>query len=169
VLVVGDGTIALLAVLLVALWSPAEIAVAGRRPEQEGLARELGASSFSTDSPEGPFDVAIEAAGSVDAVAAALRALRRGGQALTLGLPPTTSTLELPGDLLVNNDLTLAGSFGYTSGSWSRVVGLLDAGRLSPGRLVTHVFPLDDFERAFAELSSPTGARGKVMLEVAGG
>ena len=88
---------------------------------------------------------------------------------LALGLPPTGSTLELPGDLLVNNDLTLAGSFGYTSAAWARVVELLNAGRLRPARLITHRFPLDDFDPAFDELAEPSGARGKVMLEVAGG
>lgn len=169
VLVAGDGTIALLAILLASLWSPGEIAVAGRRAEQEALALELGATSFSTEAPGGGFDVAIEAAGAVDAVAVALRALRRGGQALALGLPPTTSTLTLPGDLLVNNDLTLAGSFGYTSAAWARVVELLNAGRLQTGSLVTHVFPLDDYGSAFDELARPIGARGKVMLEVSGG
>jgi 2-desacetyl-2-hydroxyethyl bacteriochlorophyllide A dehydrogenase len=169
VLVVGDGTIALLAVLLTSLWSPAEIAVVGRRAAQAPLARELGAGSFSTDGPDGGFDVAIEAAGAVDAVATALQSLRRGGQALTLGLPPTTTTLALPGDLLVNNDLTLAGSFGYTSAAWARVVELLNSGKLRPGRLITHVFPLEDYRLALAELSAPNGARGKVMLEVSGG
>lgn len=169
VLVIGDGTIALLAVLLVSLWSPGEIAVVGRREDQAHLALELGASSFSTGEPKGPFDVTIEAAGDVSALAAALHAARRGGQVLALGLPPTTSTLELPGDLLVNNDLTLSGSFGYTSAAWSRVVALLNARRLRPGHLVTHVFALDDYEAAFETLASAPGPRGKVMLEVAGG
>ena len=169
VLVVGDGTIALLAVLLVSLWSPGEVAVVGRRGEQEPLALEVGATSFATDEPAGAFDVAIEAAGAPEALATALQALRRGGQALALGLPPTSSTLTLPGDLLVNNDLTLAGSFGYTTAAWSRVVELLNAGRLRPGSLITHVFPLDDYGAAFGELARPSGARGKVMLEVGGG
>lgn len=167
--VVGDGTIALLAVLLLSLWSPGEVAVFGRRDEQETLALELGATSFSTGDPTGAFDLAVEAAGAPGALAAAVRATRRGGQVLALGLPPTSSTLSLPGDLLVNNDLTLAGSFGYTSAAWSRVVDLLGTGRIAPGRLVTHVFPLDEFEAAFAELAGPEGARGKVMLEVSGG
>ena len=169
VLVVGDGTIALLAVLLVSLWSPREIAVVGRRAEQEALARELGATSFTTGEPEGAFDVAIEAAGAPDALAATLRAVRRGAQVLALGLPPTSSTLTLPGDLLVNNDLTLAGSFGYTSAAWARVVELLNAGRLRPRGLITHVFSLDDYRSAFDELVRPSGPRGKVMLEVSGG
>jgi threonine dehydrogenase-like Zn-dependent dehydrogenase len=169
VLVVGDGTIALLAVLLVSLWSPAEVAVVGRRREQEPLALEAGATSFATGEPVGAFDVAIEAAGAPEALASALRALRRGGQALALGVPPTSSTLMLPGDLLVNNDLTVAGSFGYTSAAWSHVVELLNEGRLLPGRLITHVFRLDDYGSAFGELARPSGARGKVMLEVGGG
>lgn len=169
VLVVGDGTIALLAVLLASLWSPRDLVVLGRRPEQKSLALQLGATRFSTGEPQGAFDVAIEAAGAPEALVTALKALRRGGQALTLGLPPTSSTLTLPGDLLVNNDLTLVGSFGYTSAAWSRVVELLNAGELRPGALITHVFALDDYESAFDELARPSGTRGKVMLEVSGG
>lgn len=169
VLVVGDGTIALLAVNLARLWSPAELVVAGLRTVQEPLARALGATGFVVGEAPGGFDLAIEAAGAPEAVAAAARALRRGGTALLLGLPPAGSMLELPGDLLVNNDLTLAGSFGYTSAGWARVVELLDSGRYRPGRLVTHTFGLDDFERAFAELAEPSGVRGKIVLELAGG
>jgi threonine dehydrogenase-like Zn-dependent dehydrogenase len=169
-LVVGDGTIALLSVLLARLWSPAELVVAGRRAEQEALALELGATEFTTgDPPQGAFDLTIEAAGATEAVTTAVGALTRGGTALLLGLAPTGSVLELPADLLVNNDLTLAASFSYTAAAWSRVVALLNAGRLRPGRLVTHTFGLDDYEHAFAELAAPSGRRGKVMLEVAGG
>jgi threonine dehydrogenase-like Zn-dependent dehydrogenase len=169
VLVVGDGTIALLAVLLAGLWPPAELVVAGRRAEQEELARDLGATGFTLGAPPSGFDLAIEAAGSTDAVTAALGAVRRGGTVLQLGLPPAGSTLALPGDLLVNNDLSLVGSFGYTSIAWSRVVDLLNEGTFRPGRIVTHTYGLDEFERAFAELAQPTKRRGKILLEVAGG
>ena len=170
VLVVGDGTIALLAVLLLAeLSQPTELVVAGRRAEQEELARELGATGFTVDAPPSGFDLAIEAAGETDAVLTAIGAVRRGGAVLQLGLPPAGSMLQLPGDLLLNNDLTLAASFGYTSAAWARVVALLNAGTFRPGRLVTHTFGLDEFEQAFAELAEPTGRRGKIVLEVAGG
>ena len=169
VLVVGDGTIALLSVLLASLWSPVELVVAGRRAEQEELARELGATGFGVGSPPAGFDLAIEAAGATEAALAAVRSLRRGGTALLLGLAPAGSTLALPADAIVNNDLSLVASFGYTSGAWTRVVALLNGGRYRPGRLVTHRFGLDDFAQAFAELAAPAGRRGKVMLEVAGG
>jgi threonine dehydrogenase-like Zn-dependent dehydrogenase len=169
VVVVGDGTIALLAVLLVGLWSPTELVVAGRRAEQEELTRELGATGFTLGPPPAGFDLAVEAAGTTDAIVAALGAARRGGTVLQLGLPPAGSTLQLPGDLLLNNDMTLAASFGYTSAAWSRVVALLNAGTFRPGRIVTHTYALDEFEHAFAELAEPTERRGKIMLEVTRG
>jgi DNA-binding CsgD family transcriptional regulator len=44
VLVIGDGTIALLAVYLLRLWSPAEIVLLGRREAQAELAAQAGAA-----------------------------------------------------------------------------------------------------------------------------
>jgi 2-desacetyl-2-hydroxyethyl bacteriochlorophyllide A dehydrogenase len=168
VLVVGDGTIALLSALLAGLWSPAELAVAGRRPEQAELAAAAGATSFTTDEPGGGYDLVVEAAGTVEAAATGVRAAARGGTVLLLGLPPTGTSLELPADLLVNNDLTLAASFGYTTAAWARVVELLNGGRYRPAAIVTHRFPLARYADAFAELAAPSGARGKVVLELDG-
>ena len=170
VVVIGDGTIALLAAHLVGLWAPREVVMIGRRPEQEELALAVGATRFTLDDDEAvDGDLAIEAAGAVDAIATAIRAARRGGTVALLGLPPTGQTVELPADLLVNNDLTLAASFGYTSAAWARVVDLLNAGTIAPGRIVTHRFPLERFEDAFAVLAAPSGVRGKVVLDIARG
>lgn len=168
IVVIGDGTIALLAAHLVGLWSPGEVVMVGRRAEQETLALAVGATRFTTDDTEATrADLAIEAAGAVDAVATAIRAARRGGTVALLGLPPTGRTVELPANLLVNNDLTLAASFGYTSSAWADVVELLAAGKIVPGRIVTHRFPLEGFQEAFAVLAAPSGgARGKVLLDI---
>ena len=62
----------------------------------------------------------------------------------------------------MNNDLTIAASFGYTSAAWSRVVALLNAGRIAPGQIVTHRYPLERFAEGLAALESGEGARGKV-------
>jgi 2-desacetyl-2-hydroxyethyl bacteriochlorophyllide A dehydrogenase len=168
VVIIGDGTIALLAAHLIGLWSPAEVIVVGRRSDQAELAGLSGASRFTINDTEArDADLAIEAAGTVDAVATAIRAARRGGTVALLGLPPTGRTVELPADLLVNNDLTLAASFSYTAAAWGRVVRLLNEGRIAPGAIVTHRFPLEEHERAFAELRTPTGPRGKILLEIA--
>ncbi|PWU25385.1 MAG: dehydrogenase [Candidatus Rokuibacteriota bacterium] len=169
VLVVGDGTIGLLAAYLVGLWTPASVEIAGRRAEQAELAEAVGVTSFRTDDAlDGAFDLTIEAAGAPEAVVTAVSAARRGGTVVLLGLPPTGVRVELPADLLVNNDLTLAASFGYTSAAWRRTVGLVNEGRIRPGRIVTHRFALDDHARAFEALEAAEGARGKIMLEISG-
>jgi threonine dehydrogenase-like Zn-dependent dehydrogenase len=69
----------------------------------------------------------------------------------------------------VNNDLSIVASFGYTTASWTRVVSLVNAGQVRPGVIVSHRFPLESWEQALAALSRPDGARGKVLLEIAGG
>ena len=174
VLVLGDGTIALLAVMLARLWSPAQVALIGLRPDQGGLAAAAGASSFGLADSEvdaadaGPdgFDLVIEAAGSTAAAEVAISRVRRGGTVLLIGLPPHGDTIPLAVDDLVNNDLTMLGSFGYTPAAWRSVVALLDSGQLAPSKLITHRYPLADWEQAVATLRGGTGPRGKVLLEI---
>ncbi|HEX9067105.1 MAG TPA: alcohol dehydrogenase catalytic domain-containing protein [Streptosporangiaceae bacterium] len=166
VLVIGDGTVALLAVMLLRLWSPAEIAMLGQRPAQAELARAAGASSFSVDGQPAGYDLAIEAAGATAAVRTALGAVRRGGTVLLVGLPPHGQTVPLAADDIVNNDLAILGSFSYTQAAWRSAVGLLNAGLLRPGLLVTHRYPLAGWEQAVAALRRAPGPRGKVLLEI---
>ena len=174
-LVIGDGTIALLAVMLLGLWSPAEIAMLGKRGEQAGLAAAAGAGSFSvTDVPPG-YDLVVEAAGAAAAVETALAKVRRGGTVLLLGLPPHGQAVAMAADDMVNNDLTILGSFGYTSAAWRSVVGLLNSGLLRPSVLVTHCYPLAEWEQALTALrggsdagalTGTAGPRGKVLLRI---
>jgi threonine dehydrogenase-like Zn-dependent dehydrogenase len=171
-LVIGDGTIALLAVMLLRLWSPAEIAVLGRRGEQAELATAAGATSFSVGAAQDGYDLVVEAAGATTAVETALAKVRRGGTVLLLGLPPHGQTVAMAADDTVNNDLTVLGSFSYTSVAWRTVVSLLNSGQLRPGILVTHRYPLAEWEQAIAALrGSPgqPGPRGKVLIQIGSG
>ena len=169
-LVVGDGTVALLAAHLLGLWSPAETVLLGRREGQAGLATAAGAARFETHpcGAGGDYDLVVEAAGTTDAVLTALAAARRGGTVILLGLPSHGATAAVPVDDLVNNDLVIRGSFGYTSTAWRDVVTLLNSGRLSLGFLVTHQFPLAEWEAALEVLSGTASPRGKVMLTITG-
>ena len=167
-LVVGDGTVALLAVRLLALWSPAETVMLGRREGQAALAAKAGAARFETDSRAAGtgYDLVVEAAGSTDAVLSALAAARRGGTVVLLGLPPHGATAAVPVDDVVNNDLNIRGSFGYTSAAWREVVTLLNAGLLELSFLVTHRFPLTQWREALDTLRGEASPRGKVMLTI---
>jgi L-iditol 2-dehydrogenase len=92
--------------------------------------------------------------------------VRRGGSVLLIGLPPHGETATLTPDDLVNNDLTILGSFSYTSASWRGVLALLNSGQLKPGILITHRYPLAEWEQAIGTLRGTSGARGKVLLEI---
>ena len=165
-LVVGDGTVALLAVRLLGLWSPGEIVMLGRRGGQAGLAATAACGEVSNLAAGTGYDLVIEAAGTTDAVLTARAAARRGGYVVLIGLPPHGETAAVPVDDLVNNDLTIRGSFSYTSSAWRDVVTLLNSGRLRLDFLVTHRFGLADWQHALDALRGSGSPRGKVMLTI---
>ena len=174
VLVVGDGTVGLLAATLVQLWSPANVTMLGARPEQRSLAQAAGVDRFSSTATaevvtSSEFDLVIEAAGAPTAVSTALAAPARGGVVVLLGLAGHGVACPLLIDDVVNADITVMGSFSYTSTAWAQVVQLLNSGRMDFQFLVTHRYPLDKWANALDSLRTPTGERGKVVLTLAGG
>ena len=110
-LVIGDGTIALLAAHLAAQWSPAEIVLARPPPGAGELALASGATSFIVEDDEsltGAFDLVVEAAGATRATSARSPRCAAEGASCCSGFRRPVGLLELPADLLVNNDLTVA-------------------------------------------------------------
>ncbi len=173
VLVIGDGTIGLLATRLIRLWSPASVTVIGRRAGQAALVATAGADAFITDestltdgpAADGRFNLVIEAAGAAESVSAAMRLVGRGGTVALLGYSGQQAHVPMPVDDLINGDITLVASFSYTSDAWRHVVTLLNSDQLDLGFLITHRFPLADWRQAFDALQSPAGPRAKVVLE----
>lgn len=168
VLVIGDGTVALLAAQLVRMWSPSSVDLVGLRPEQKDLADKAGADGFTVDpAADHEYDVVVEAAGSTAAVERAIRAARPGGQVLLLGIAGHGNAAKLLVDDVVNKDLRIRGSFGYTAEAWATTVRLLNSGAFRPLQLVTHRARLEQFSAALHLLSTATGEpRGKVLLDL---
>ena len=167
VLIVGDGTVALLAALLARQFEPAEVVMLGARDDQATLAASVGVDRFVTVSEQAGrgYGLVVEAAGAAAATTAALAAPGRGGVVVLLGYPGAVD-VRFPVDDVVNGDITVIGSFSYTRTAWREVVQLLNSGALDLGRLVTHRFPLVDFTEAVATLRHSTGPRGKILLEI---
>jgi threonine dehydrogenase-like Zn-dependent dehydrogenase len=138
----------------------------GLRDAQRGLAHRAGADEFLTSSNAERYDVVVEAAGHVDAVTTALASVARGGSVTLLGLPPHGTHVSLAPDDVVNDDLTIQGSFSYTREAWAEVVELLNEGALAPSFLVTHTYPLEQYGDALAMLRTPPAdvPRGKVLI-----
>ena len=76
VLVVGDGTVALLTARLARLWEPSEVTMLGARPAQAALAEWAGVDRFTCDPADAGagYGLVVEAAGAAAATAAALAA-----------------------------------------------------------------------------------------------
>jgi threonine dehydrogenase-like Zn-dependent dehydrogenase len=169
-LVVGDGTVALLCAYLLRRLSPAVIDMAGIRPAQAELASRAGVDRFVVGPSDDRYDVIIEAAGQRSAVERALGAAARGATIVLLGLTAHGTRVEFAPDVMVNDDLTLRGSFSYTRDAWADVVRLLNFGEVRPSFLVTHAFALPEWAAAIQTLRGVADdqPRGKVLIALDG-
>jgi threonine dehydrogenase-like Zn-dependent dehydrogenase len=167
-LVVGDGTVGLLSAYLLRRLAPAAVDMVGARSAQEDLARRAGVDRFVVEPTGERYDVVIEAAGQKSSAELALASADRGASVVLLGLPPHGTRIEVAPDQLVNDDLTVRGSFSYTRRAFAEVVRLLNDAEVRPSFLVTHRFALEEWARAIETLRGvPAGQpRGKVMLIV---
>ena len=167
--VIGVGTLGSLAIALLALHSPSRIVAYGIREEELELARKLGATevvrSGEGEPARGEMDLVVETAGVPEAVELATQLCRPGGRAVLLGIAGEGRTLTLPSDLLVGKDMALIGSIAYPAATWSRVVELLADGVLELDPIVTHRFPIGEFEDAIALMDDRRGIVAKIVLE----
>ena len=167
--VIGVGTLGALAIALLRLHAPARIVAYGVREEELELARRLGATNtvlLQSDVPrEADLDLVVETAGAPAAVELATRLVRPAGRAVLLGIAGEGGTLSLPSDLLVGKDMALIGSLAYPAAVWSRVVRLLSERVLDLDPIVTHRFPLSQFEDAVRLMDDRRGIVAKIVLE----
>lgn len=167
--VIGVGTLGALAIALLRLQSPSRIVAYGVREEELELARQLGATEVVLAGDGAPaeaeLDLVVETAGVPVAVTLATQVCRPGGRAVLLGIAGEGRTLTLPSDLLVGKDMALIGSIAYRASTWSRVVGLVAERVLDLDPIVTHRFPMSDFEEAVRLMDDRRGIVAKVVLE----
>jgi 2-desacetyl-2-hydroxyethyl bacteriochlorophyllide A dehydrogenase len=167
VLIIGDGTIALIAARLVRNWNPSAVHMLGLKSDQTVLSSLAGVDRFFTDTPQERYDLIIEAAGSSSRITESVQLLVRGGKLLLLGFTGPEAKTLISIDDLVNGDLSIVASFGYSRSAWRETVSLLNSGALDLTFLVTHRFPLEEFNQAISALESGAAPRGKIVFEIA--
>jgi L-iditol 2-dehydrogenase len=157
VLVIGPGAIGLIAAQ-VARGCGGRVTVRGT--ERDGprlaLAGELGFETSETGAaPEA--DVVVECSGAGPGIADALRAARRRGRVVQMGL--RGADVQVPYDLICFHELTVTAGFASNPGSWRRAMALLEAGAVALEPLVSEVVPLRDWRRAFEASRSGDGVK----------
>jgi L-iditol 2-dehydrogenase len=168
--VIGVGTLGALAIALLRCHSPSRIVAYGVREEELEFARQLGASEAvlvgeGRSVPTEELDLVIETAGAPSAVELAASVCRPGRRAVLLGIAGEGRTLTLPSDLLVGKDIALIGSIAYPAATWTRVVGLVADRVLDLDPIVTHRFPMSEFDSAVALMDDRRGIVAKIVLE----
>lgn len=168
VLVTGAGTMGLLLAQLLHQGGAANVTVVDRNERRLEIARSLGATLVDTDvkaakreHPDG-FDCVVDATGVPAVVQEGLAAVRRGGKLMVFGVAPEEARVEVSPFRIYNDEITLVGSMAvlYT---FVQAIELLRGGSVQTEPLLTHTFPLDEFEDALAAMQAGEGIKVQVL------
>ena len=166
-LVVGPGAMGILSAQVLRSQG-ATVTVSGTPADRKRLeiAASLGlavveAGDLAGVTPDGGFDVVADASGNERGIDAGLRAVRRGGHYVQVGLTGKPIAVDI--DLICLHELVVTSGFASTPRSWQRVEKLVAAGHVVLDPLVTDVLPLSEWETAFARTRRADGL--KLMLD----
>jgi L-iditol 2-dehydrogenase len=181
VLVLGAGTIGLLAVAAAKAAGAGEVWITARYPQQRSAALVLGATrvfagpdsaaALSAAADEQPVDVVVETVGGTsDNLNDAILLVRRGGTIAVLGIFTTMPMLNAL--LLVVKEVRLVGSMTYgrfgTRADFDVALQLLAAEPERFRQLITHRFPLTEIGQAFEIAGNKHAGSIKVAIRPEG-
>jgi L-iditol 2-dehydrogenase len=122
--------------------------------------------SFATTPRAEKYDLIIDASGASSRISESIRYLVRGGRLLLLGFTGPDISTPISIDDVINGDLSIVASFGYSRTAWKETVELMNSGKLDLTFLVTHRFSLERYREAIDALRHAPSPRGKIMFEI---
>jgi threonine 3-dehydrogenase len=172
VLITGAGPIGIMAVAIAKYAGARHIVITDINDYRLELARKMGASvalnvtngsldqTMSDLGMEEGFDVGMEMSGVESAFRDMLRTMHHGGKIALLGIPPGEMAIDW--NLVIFKGLEIKGIYGREMfETWYKMASMLQSG-LNVEPIITHRFPLDDYEEAFQLMES--GQSGKIIL-----
>ncbi len=173
VLITGAGPIGIMAGAVACHVGARHVVITDLNEHRLELARKMGATrtvnveNEKLDDVMGElgmtegFDVGFEMSGVPSAFRDMLSCMNHGGKVALLGIPPQEMTIPWPE--VIFKGLVIKGIYGREMfETWYKMASLLQAGLdLSP--IITHRYPVDDFQRGFDTMAS--GQSGKVVLD----
>jgi threonine 3-dehydrogenase len=172
VLITGAGPIGLMATAVVQHAGARNTVVTDINPFRLELARHMGATRVvniehediahvqkELDMLEG-FDVALEMSGNPAAMRVILDNTTHGANIALLGIPSEPFAIDW--STVIFNMLNIKGIYGREMyDTWYKMNVLIESG-LDISPVITHRFPVEDFDQAFAAITSSQS--GKVLL-----
>jgi threonine 3-dehydrogenase len=174
VVVLGCGPIGLFAVAVVRAAGARQVVAVEPNEFRQGLAKQMGADVVVDPSNEDAVaavmtatdghgaEVVLEMSGVPTVIRQATEMVCGGGRIVLLGLPIEPVPLELTDNVIFKE----ARIYGVTGRvlfqDWETMSALLGSGTVDVTPVITHRFPLEEFEKAFEAMDS--GRSGKVLL-----
>lgn len=169
--IAGPGAIGLLTLQVVKAAGATAIVLGTDADEHRlSLATQLGAdailnvqrsdaASLVRSMTEGGLgaDVVYECSGAGPAAQQLLTLVRRHGRYVQIGLFGRPVAWEL--DQLVYKELTATGTNASTPPSWQRALELMRAGKVQTKPLITHSFPVTEWQKGFATFEDRSGIK----------
>ena len=173
VLITGAGPIGIMAVAICQYAGARSIVITDVNPYRLELAKIMGATrcvnvleeklediQSELHIREG-FDVGLEMSGNPDAFRSLLANMCHGGKIAMLGIP--SDEIAIDWNTVVFNMLTIKGIYGREMyETWYKMTVMLEGG-LDISSVLTHRFPVDEFQQAFDIMNS--GQSGKIILD----
>jgi len=174
VLIVGAGTIGLLALAVVRSKNPGRILVSDLSDFRLGVAKEMGADVVinpKTDNFDEVIaantngkgvDVSFEAVGAGPTVQMAVAATRFAGTSIWIG--NNKPMIEINMQHIVTHELTVLGSFLYSFEDFRTAVNLVNDGKVKVDSLITNIGTLAEAPDYFYKLAHEPGNMLKVVI-----
>jgi threonine 3-dehydrogenase len=175
VAVLGCGPVGLFTIAIARASGAAVVLAAERKPYRLELARRMGATETVNvdETPDAAewfrahhegrgFDVVFEMSGSPRAISDAFRIARNGGRVILFGIPSEPVQVDVAESLIFKNLDVLAVSGRRIFATWYKTRWMLESGVVDLRPLITHSYPLDEFDRALRELDG--GEACKIVL-----
>lgn len=168
----GAGTQGCLLTALAVRYGCREIAVVDLNAERLAVAQTLGATALINVRDGDPVtqirerwsegaETVIDAHGSQSVREACIKAVKKGGEVLLLGLHEVQTTLDFTA--IVRNEIRLQGSFAYNAKDFAEALRLIEANEIDLSKW-TQMLPLEQGQAAFDRLTTDPGATMKIVL-----
>jgi 2-desacetyl-2-hydroxyethyl bacteriochlorophyllide A dehydrogenase len=174
--VIGSGVIGLLVAQVARAGGAAEVVLVDRLESRQAMAGRLGFDRFIRSSGEGLANSVQDLTGgavhavfdtvcSDTTIGAAIDLLLPGGRLVTVASPHGADhRLAVPYAKVYRRELSLIASRNYVPDDFVEAMRLIAAGQVDAAAMVTAAYPLAEFGRAYADLTSHPEVHLKVLL-----
>jgi 2-desacetyl-2-hydroxyethyl bacteriochlorophyllide A dehydrogenase len=110
---------------------------------------------------EGGADISIDVTGSARMIESACRTIRQGGRIIVIGF--SFEKVRLSINRLMWQELNVMGSKNYCLSDMPAIIRLVENGVVTPGKIVSHRFKLEEINEAYRMLERGELLRGIVI------